>query len=147
MGQRWWSIESIRAFPIGWVDVFVITPTLPVCVGGGCGVSGVAVFGGRGEAPRGGATFWTARVPWRWRSGDGGGRSEMVEVAGHLDPSLDGARLRRGGRRGEGQARSGLARLRSRGGVPRQNMSYRDGVHDFLPGRDWLIKTRSLWQL
>ena len=71
----------------------------------------------------------------------------MVEVAGHLDPSLDGARLRRGGRRGEGRARSGLARLRSRGGVPRQNMSYRDGVHDFLPGRDWLIKTRSLWQL
>ena len=31
----------------------------------------------------------------------------MVEVAGHLDPSLDGARLRRGGRRGEGRARSG----------------------------------------
>ena len=76
VGQRWWSIESIRAFPIGWVDVFVITPTLPVCVGGGAGGGAVCrasrSLGGGGrqeEAPRFGQ-----------RACLGGGGREMAEV-------------------------------------------------------------------
>ena len=47
VGQRWWSIESIRAFPIGWVDVSILTP---VRVRGGDG-------GGR-EVRLGGICLW-----------------------------------------------------------------------------------------
>ena len=104
VGQRWWSIESIRAFPIGWVDVFVITPTLPVCVGGGAGgvrcVGRRGLWGAGGGAKRRRHVLDSARALAVEVSGDGGGRSEMVQGVGHLDPSLDGARLRRGGRRG-----------------------------------------------
>ena len=100
VGQRWWSIESIRAFPIGWVDVFVITPTLPVCVGGGAGV--VRCVGRRGLWGAGGAkrrrhVLDSARAlavevgRWRRSFGDGGGRRASRSLLGWRAPETRGA--------------------------------------------------------
>ena len=125
-----------QIIPIGWVDVFIITPTLPVrrACAGVCGVSGVRRgWAGEGEGlgegwgPRGGCGHGDALRFGQLACLGRRGRRRCCDVDGSSScPRVartcgeEDARVR------IGQVRVGQVAMAWKRSVPRQNMSYRD---------------------